>query len=177
MSISQAKNSSESVSLLLIASQHFFRESMIRFLHSLSDRFVVSSAGRGDEGITLAQTLQPHIVLVDLAISGASQLGVIRHLQRAAPTARIIALASYNIARARDDALCAGAHALLDMFNLSDELTPAIRQQLPSFFAAGELPGHTTAYHPGGDTRETVHSRQEVSRFAKTTHASPTSWL
>lgn len=175
MSISQATNFSDSVSLLLIEGHRRFRETMIRFLRSISDRFVVSSAGRGDEGVTLAQTLQPQIILVDLAISGASQLGVIPHLQRAAPTARIIALATYDIAGARDDALCAGAHDLLDMFTLSDELMPAIRQQLPSFFAAGELPGNITEYHPGGDTRETACTRQEVSRFAKTTYASPTS--
>jgi DNA-binding NarL/FixJ family response regulator len=127
-------------SLLLIDSHEVFRGFTIRYLNTVSDRISISTASGADDGVTLAQTLQPQIILLDLTKFVASGLAVIPYLQRAAPTAYIIALTIHDDLVTRDDALRAGAHDFLIKQRLTDQLMPAILHHLPPLSAAGRPP-------------------------------------
>jgi two-component system, NarL family, nitrate/nitrite response regulator NarL len=144
MDNSQTTAYSPNTSLLIIDGHRIFREFMVRFLNSSSGRFLISITGRSDEGISLAGTLQPQIILLDLSMSIASGLAMIPDLRRAAPTARIIALTFYNDFVSRDDALRAGAHDFVSKQDLGTELMPAIEHHLSPCFAPSQQRGIST---------------------------------
>jgi DNA-binding NarL/FixJ family response regulator len=88
----------------------------------------VGAAGGGEEALALAQDLEPHIVLIDLAMPGLSGLETIPHLRAMLPEVGIIALTMLDTNSYWQAALAAGANDFVPKASLDTDLLPAIRR-------------------------------------------------
>jgi DNA-binding NarL/FixJ family response regulator len=116
------------VRLLLVLHQPVFAESL-RLQLSEDDRIdVVGLARDGEEAVELAETLQPDVVLTDLAIPVIGGVEATRRMRAVAPDAHVVMLTGVecgeDMARARD----AGASGFVRKNQTAAELTEAISQ-------------------------------------------------
>jgi DNA-binding NarL/FixJ family response regulator len=116
------------ISVLLVDDNPRFLRIATRFLQEHDDVVVVGAAGGGEEALTLAQELQPDIVLIDLAMPGLSGLETIPRLQAMLPKVGIIALTVLDTDSYRQAALAAGADDFVPKPGLNTDLLPAIRR-------------------------------------------------
>jgi DNA-binding NarL/FixJ family response regulator len=68
---------------------------LVRYALGGSDIDVVGEATTIDDGIRAAKELQPDLVLLDVVLQGSDGLLAVRPLQEAAPSAAVVAVASY----------------------------------------------------------------------------------
>lgn len=82
---------------ILIADDHAVIRSGLRLLlNSLPDLEVVGDAGSGEEAIENVASLQPDVLLLDIAMPGMGGLEAARLIHEQAPGVRIIVLTMYN---------------------------------------------------------------------------------
>jgi DNA-binding NarL/FixJ family response regulator len=79
-----------------------------------SDFAVVGEAGDGEQGIDVARTLQPDVVLLDIAMPVMDGLEAIPGIRTAAPDAAIVMCTAMIDDRVRRRALDLGAHAFIE---------------------------------------------------------------
>jgi DNA-binding NarL/FixJ family response regulator len=89
---------------------------------------IVGAAHGGEEALALAQALQPHVVLLDLAMPGLSGMETAPRLHQALPAVGIIALTVFGSERYRQAALTAGADDFVSKTALITDLLPTIRR-------------------------------------------------
>lgn len=70
---------------------------------------VVGEAGDGVEAVDLARTLQPHLVLLDMAMPRMDGLQALPLIREAVPGVRVIVLSGFNQGTLEREALAAGA--------------------------------------------------------------------
>ncbi|HEU5086351.1 MAG TPA: response regulator transcription factor, partial [Roseiflexaceae bacterium] len=81
---------------VLIADDHQVVRAGIRELLSDEDDIeVVGEARNGQEAVDLASALQPHVVVLDIAMPVLNGVEATRHIRRVAPNTRILVLTSY----------------------------------------------------------------------------------
>jgi len=102
---------------VLLIDDHPLLRNGVRQLLSLEPRFrVVGEAGTGDEGLALARSLEPDLILLDLNMKGINGLETLRTLRDMGEDARIILL---TVSNAPDD-LIAAIRAGADGYILKD---------------------------------------------------------
>jgi DNA-binding NarL/FixJ family response regulator len=102
------------------------------FLQRYGDLYVVGAVGGAEEALVQAQSLQPHVVLLDLDMPNLTGLRTIPRLRELLPRVGIIALALSNGSAYRQAAMAAGADAFVSKATLVNELLPAIRSVVRS---------------------------------------------
>jgi DNA-binding NarL/FixJ family response regulator len=104
----------------------------LRVANSLLQRYdevvVVGAVDRGEETVTQAQKLQPHVVLIDLEMPDQTGLEAIPNLRAMMPQVGIIALTLLDDTAYRRVVLAAGADDLVSKSALTTTLLPAIRR-------------------------------------------------
>ncbi|MDO5534644.1 MAG: response regulator transcription factor [Propionibacteriaceae bacterium] len=80
------------IRILLVDDQPLFRHAVATLLDEQPDFTVVGQAGHGVEGIELAQTQHPDVVLLDMEMPGLDGLATAARLREVAPAARIVIL-------------------------------------------------------------------------------------
>jgi NarL family two-component system response regulator LiaR len=114
---------------VMVADDHaIVRKGLCALLATEPDIEVVGEAKDGQEAISVAQRVQPEVILMDLVMPGLDGLEATRHISAHQPEARILVLTSF----AGDDkifpAIRAGALGYLLKDSGPDELVQAIRQ-------------------------------------------------
>lgn len=114
---------------VMVADDHaIVRKGICALLATEPDIEVVGEAKDGQEAISVAQRVQPEVILMDLVMPGLDGLEATRHISAHQPEARILVLTSF----AGDDkifpAIRAGALGYLLKDSGPDELVQAIRQ-------------------------------------------------
>lgn len=109
--------------------------SIVRSLNRiLTDRgFSVSSAGSGKEGMALAATLRPQVVILDLRLPDGDGLPIIRELQKLDPAIRVIVITAFGDLKRAIEAMKAGAADFLKKPYEMDELLLAVEQAARAF--------------------------------------------
>ncbi len=80
---------------VLIADDHaIVREGLAAIIATRSDMVLVGQASNGLEAVTLAQTVQPDVILLDLVMPRLDGLAAIAEIRQATPQARILVLTS-----------------------------------------------------------------------------------
>ncbi len=135
---------------LLIADDHpLFRKGMRALLESLPEMEVVGEAATGDEAMTLAGTLAPDVIVMDLQMPGRSGLAATRAILNASPHIRILIVTLFEDSESIFTALRAGARGYILKDADASEMTlaiqavgrgeaifsPAIANRLMDFFA------------------------------------------
>lgn len=116
--------------ILLVDDHVLFREGMRALLTQESDVEVVGESGEGREALAQIESLQPDLVLLDLAMPGISGIEVIRNVRRSNLQVRIIALTVHKSDEYIHESLRAGANGYLLKESTHNELRIAIRNVL-----------------------------------------------
>ena len=104
------------------------RDHLTKLLGFESDIDVVGSAASGGEAITLATSLTPDVVLMDINMPDMDGIAATELLARAVPTASVVMMSVQGEADYLRRSMLAGAREFLVKPFSSDELTASIRQ-------------------------------------------------
>lgn len=113
---------------LVIADPHLIVREGLRALLELTGEFrVIGEANNGREAIALCDSLQPDVVITEIALPELSGTALVRELRRCKPSVRVIVLTMYKNQELVGEVLHAGAAGYLPKSCSSSELTLAIR--------------------------------------------------
>jgi DNA-binding NarL/FixJ family response regulator len=91
---------------------------------------VVGTAADGAEAVTLAQTVHPDVVLMDLRMPRVDGVEATRRLRTEAPDVKVVVLTTYSDDRSVLEALRAGARGYLTKDAGGEQIRQALRQVL-----------------------------------------------
>ena len=113
---------------VLIADDHpVVREGLAGMLSTQSDLDVVGEAGNGLEGVKLAHSLNPDLILMDLQMPNMDGAAAIRQIRKELPDCRILVLTAFDTDERILHSIEAGAQGYLLKGAPRDELFRAIR--------------------------------------------------
>jgi len=115
------------IRVLLADDQSLFREGLRTLLSVQPDFEVVGEAANGAEALTLAATLRPQVVLMDVHMPTLDGVTATRRLRQAQPDCRVIMLTTFDDDEYVFDGLRAGAVGYLLKDTPSEKLFEAIR--------------------------------------------------
>ncbi len=121
------------IRVLLVDDQSVVRRALRVRFHLEPDLEVVGEASTGTEALTLAQTLTPDVVLMDIEMPEMDGIEAITALRRVVPQSVVVILSIHDDAQTRGRAQAAGAAAFVEKRGATDALLSAIRQ------AAGQV--------------------------------------
>jgi DNA-binding NarL/FixJ family response regulator len=92
------------------------------------DLEVVGEAGDAAEAVSLAQTLRPDVVLMDVDLSGTDGISAMAALRQVAPRSTVVIFTLYDDVAMRARAREAGAAAFVAKHQTEEKLLAAIRR-------------------------------------------------
>lgn len=115
------------IRVLLADDQALFREALRTLISLQPDLEVVGEAANGREALTMAATLRPNVVLMDLQMPIVNGVAATRQLHAEQPDCRVIALTTFDEDEYIFECLRAGAVGYLLKDAPSETLFAAIR--------------------------------------------------
>ena len=114
------------ISVLIVDDHEMVRAGLKRLLETEPDIHVVGEAGDGAEGLELCKSLQPDVVVLDVAMPKMGGLEAIGMLRQSLPEMKIVILSMFSKESFAHEALRAGANAYILKGAPSDDLLEAI---------------------------------------------------
>ena len=114
------------IRVLLVDDHGLMREGLRSILERESDVEVVGEAASGRAAVELARTLEPDVVIMDVAMKDSNGIEATRQLRSAQPNIKVIALSSHSDSRYVSAMLDAGACGYVLKANAYDELRRAL---------------------------------------------------
>lgn len=115
------------IRLLLVDDQSLVRQGLKAMLSIEPDLEIIGMAENGEEAVSLFETLQPDVVLMDVRMPVMNGSTATRQICEKFKSAKILVLSTYDEDRDVSDAIRAGAKGYLLKDMPSDELVNAIR--------------------------------------------------
>ncbi|HEX2054321.1 MAG TPA: response regulator transcription factor, partial [Actinomycetota bacterium] len=113
---------------IVIADDHvFFRDGVRTLLEVAPDLELVGEAGTGEEVISLAASLQPDVILMDIQMPGMNGIEATRQIVEASPHIRVLMVTMFEEDQSVFTAMRAGARGYLLKGAQYDEMLRAIR--------------------------------------------------
>jgi DNA-binding NarL/FixJ family response regulator len=127
--------------VLLVDDHDLIRQGLARAFERATDFTVAGEAGTVHEGLVLAKSLTPAVVVTDVRLPDGTGLDLVRELRNANPSMGIVVLTMYAGDEQLFAALDAGASAFVAKDAPADDVVNAARQALvsPRSFAAANL--------------------------------------
>ena len=116
------------IRVLLVDDQSVVRRGLRARLQLEPDIQVVGEASAGGEALSLAQTLLPDVVLMDVAMPEMDGIETTVALRKVVPQSAIVILSIHDDAQTRERAQTAGAVAFVEKRGATEALLAAIRQ-------------------------------------------------
>lgn len=117
----------ESIRVLIADDHPHFRDGLRALLLSASDLEVVGEAGDGEKAISLANQLQPDVILMDLNMPGTGGIEATRRILRTSPHISVLVVSMFDDDDSVFAALQAGARGYLLKGALKAEILRSIR--------------------------------------------------
>jgi DNA-binding NarL/FixJ family response regulator len=118
----------KTIRVLLVDDQPAVRQGLQIRLVLEPDVEVVGEAGDGAGAISLAQSLRPDVILMDVRMPGMDGISAVRTLRAVAPESAVVILSLYDDASTRAGAEEAGAAAFVAKHQVEETLLAAIRR-------------------------------------------------
>ncbi len=115
------------IRLLLVDDQSLVRQGLKAMLSIEPDLEIIGMAENGEEAVSLVETLQPDVVLMDVRMPIMNGTTATRIISEKFPNIKILVLSTYDEDRDVSDAIIAGAKGYLLKDMPSEELVNAIR--------------------------------------------------
>lgn len=115
------------IRLLLVDDQDIFRQGLTALLSVESDLEVIGQARNGEEAISLAKTLQPHVILMDVRMPICDGVQATREIHQHYPWIRILVLTTFDDDEYILQSLQVGALGYLLKRTPSQDIAAAIR--------------------------------------------------
>jgi NarL family two-component system response regulator LiaR len=117
-----------SIRVLLVDDHAIVRDGLCAVLKLQPDIEVVGEADNGRDAVSMAESLEPDVVLMDLVMPGMDGIEAIRRIVNGRPESRILVLTSFSAEDKVFPAIKAGAMGYLLKDCNSEELVRAIHQ-------------------------------------------------
>ena len=121
------------IKLLLVDDHSLLRMGLQTLFATKDDITVVGQAANGEEAVSLASTLKPDVVIMDLIMPKMSGAEATRRIRKAQPGTKILLLPSFGTSEEIALALKYGADGVMTKDMESNEIVTAVRR-----LAAGE---------------------------------------
>jgi DNA-binding NarL/FixJ family response regulator len=149
---------SDKIRVLIVDDHPLFRDGMHGLLDSVSETDVVGEATSGEEAITLAESLQPDVILMDIKMPGMNGLQAMREILNTSPHIRILIVSMLEDDDSIFAAMRAGARGYVPKGANQAEMLRAIRAVAngEAIFGPGiaqRLIGFFSASHPSAQSR------------------------
>ncbi len=115
------------IRVLVVDDHPVVREGLVAILEDEEDFQVAGAVGSAEDALTLAPTVRPDVILLDLELPGMSGVDAIPKVAAAVPDARVIVLTAYDTDERVLGAIRAGARGYLLKGAPADEIARAIR--------------------------------------------------
>jgi DNA-binding NarL/FixJ family response regulator len=126
------------IRVLLVDDQAVVRRALRVRFHLEPDLQVVGEASTGSDALTLAQTLMPDVVLMDIEMPEMDGIEATAALRKVVPQSVIVILSIYDDAQTRARAEAAGAVAFVEKRGATETLLAAIRLAAAQADKSGE---------------------------------------
>ena len=113
--------------LLLVDDHQVVRAGLRMLLEAEPDMEIVGEVGSGEDALQAVQTLQPDVVLMDIAMPGMGGIESTRRIKEAHPDTAVLALTMHEDEQHFFEMLNAGAAGYLPKRAAPDDLVSAIR--------------------------------------------------
>jgi two-component system response regulator NreC len=118
---------SQKIRILLADDHAIVRQGFRLILATQADMEIVGEAGNGREVLTLAETLTPDVVVMDVAMPELNGIEATRRLAQALPHTRVLALSMHKDSVYVREILRAGARGYLLKDSIDSDLLAAVR--------------------------------------------------
>ncbi len=115
------------ISIVVIDDHAIVRHGVRKLLDTQSDFQVVAETGEGLEGIRMAETLHPDVMIVDLMLTNISGFEVTRQVTRPPIRSKVVIFSMYDHEQYIHEAMSAGAMAFVLKGGDAQDLIAAIR--------------------------------------------------
>jgi DNA-binding NarL/FixJ family response regulator len=116
-----------SIRILLADDHRILREGLRSLLAQQPDVTVVGEASDGDAVVSLARTLRPDLVIMDVVMPGTDGIAATRQIRAECPETKVIALSMHSDRRFVSEMVRAGALGYLVKDSAFEELNLAVR--------------------------------------------------
>jgi DNA-binding NarL/FixJ family response regulator len=125
------------IRLLLVDDREIFRQGLAKLLSTKEDLEVVGQAHNGREGITLAEDLQPDVILMDVRMPVCDGVTATREIHQRYPWIKIIVLTTFDDDEYIWQSLQSGAIGYLLKRTPIEQVTVAIRSAYQGYSQLG----------------------------------------
>ena len=115
------------IQVLIVDDHAMIRSAFRNILSEHADIIVVGEAGTGEEGVRLARTLNPSVVLMDVNLPGITGLEAAARILQSSPMSRLIAVTALEDSPFPRKFLQMGAQGFITKACPMEELVAAIR--------------------------------------------------
>jgi len=122
--------SKEKVSILLVDDHRLLISGLTLLLNGEKDFHVVGQADNSNAALSLAGSLQPDIILLDITLGNISGLDILPELLEVAPEAKVVILTMHDDCHYLQKAMAKGAMAFVVKKAIDEDLLYAIRTVL-----------------------------------------------
>jgi DNA-binding NarL/FixJ family response regulator len=118
------------VRILLVDDHPVVRLGFEQLLSREADLTVCGEASTASEALELAETLEPDLAVIDIALKGESGLELVRKIAHLCPRVRMLVCSMHDEALFAERALKAGARGYVGKREAPDDLVTAVREVL-----------------------------------------------
>ena len=115
------------IRVLIVDDHAILRAGLAGLLRTQPDIEVIGEAEDGEQGVELARTLQPDVVVMDVSMPGVNGIAATHRISVERPNVRIVALSLHESEQMASALRDAGAAVYLTKGESADELIAAIR--------------------------------------------------
>jgi DNA-binding NarL/FixJ family response regulator len=155
------------IRVLIVDGQDEVRRGLRMRLAVEPDMAIIGETGDVEEALSLARSLGPDVIVVDIGMRGADGANMVKRLREVAPAASAVVLTLDGDANTRARAQEAGARAFLDKHGGSADLLQTIRRIAP-----GQLLAKSAATGPLATRRQSVGQTWNENRTAASEYKS-----
>jgi len=121
--------------ILIVEDHAVVRQSLREWLELSFPNYQLLEATSGEEAVTMAQTLSPRLIIMDIGLPGMSGIEAAQGIKAVLPDTHVVMLTIYDDEAHRADAAAAGASAYVPKRKVQTELLPVVTRLLSGEYA------------------------------------------